>query len=546
MHEEKWHVRLDFHIEQITAGSGVVDVLRFAIPDHWDDLDGSLEASPPAAISLERQPGETGQQLVVRPAQAIDGPFHLTVRGLTLAKGQRVELPDIVPLGLGNPRRFVALPGPISGQQFQWERQDLRKLSIGDLPSHFRAALRPRSTPAGDTFTSDTFTSYEVNGARPQAVRRSVRQIFDDPLVRLMDVTVAWQTDGSCRGTVVYDLEPAGMTDVRLKMPSGYRLVAARVAGFEAGARREDEGEGESLWRIPLASAQLPQRIEVTFTGQMTLDNIYQPDFAAPWLLQVGVERTLWTICSPPSVGVGRSPRATDQTTALAQARSRLRHLANLIEEEAPVAAISSPEHLAAWYRPWAKRLIAARRELRRQQLTAADGQAADDGARDGDRNGDEDFDRRQAQISPQIQSILNELARQTPTTGDPAGLRHLDLDESQITTRYAFVGEIRELSLRYTPPPQGDLGGRGAMALLMLTFSAAAVWVVRRGFAIPSPTRWAHAMAVALGLAWWLWLSPSLVGGLIVLFAVASAVWPWRLRASPRPWTLRPAPRSL
>ena len=54
-------------------------MLRFSIPQHWDDWDGKLEVSPPAEISLNRIPGENRQQLVVRPAESIKGPFHLTV-----------------------------------------------------------------------------------------------------------------------------------------------------------------------------------------------------------------------------------------------------------------------------------------------------------------------------------------------------------------------------------------------------------------------------------------------------------------------------------
>jgi len=535
-HQDVWSVRLDFQIEKIAADSGVLDVLRFDIPAHWDNLDGSLEVSPPAAISLEKIPGETSQQLVVRPAQAIDGPLRISVTGLTLAKGQRVALPDIVPLGLGNPRRFVMLPKTIAGQPFQWEPQDLSEISIDEIsidgvPLVGRRENAPQST----------FTSYEVTDhGRPQAIRRSVQQTFEAPLIRLMDVTVAWQTDGSCQGTVLYDLEPAGMTDVQLAMPTGYRFVAARVAGLEAGAHSEN---GAS-WRIPLASAQLPQRIEVTFTGQMTSKNKHKPDLEAPRLVGIGVERTLWTVYGPPAVGAVQPQETMQQSTALAHAQSRLRSLANLIEEEAPVAAISSAEHLAAWYRPWAERLIAARREFRRQQLTAAQGQIAGANA-NADADADFDFDRRQAQISPQIQtilhelSLLHELSRQPVSARDPNQLWHPDYDENRIATRFAFIGETHALSLQYAPTPQGDLTGRIAVALLMLIFSAAVVWGLRRGLSIPSPVRWAHALAVAIGIAWWLWLSPSPLGALIVLVAAVSAIWPLRIHTKWRPWAL-------
>ena len=41
-----------------------------------------------------------------------------------------------------------------------------------------------------------------------------------------------------------------------------------------------------------------------------------------------------------------------------------------------------------------------------------------------------------------------------------------------------------------------------------------------------------AWSVAVLVGIAWWLWLTPSVLGLLIVLLFLAGAVWPaWRLR---------------
>jgi hypothetical protein len=45
--------------------------------------------------------------------------------------------------------------------------------------------------------------------------------------------------------------------------------------------------------------------------------------------------------------------------------------------------------------------------------------------------------------------------------------------------------------------------------------------------------SRWPHLPGVVIGLAWWLWLSPSSVGWLIVAVFLVSSLRPaWRWRA--------------
>ncbi len=49
--------------------------------------------------------------------------------------------------------------------------------------------------------------------------------------VRLADVTLAWQTDGSFCGVAALDLEPGGIEECLLRLPDGYELVQASVEG---------------------------------------------------------------------------------------------------------------------------------------------------------------------------------------------------------------------------------------------------------------------------------------------------------------------------
>ena len=73
--------------------------------------------------------------------------------------------------------------------------------------------------------------------------------------------------------------------------------------------------------------------------------------------------------------------------------------------------------------------------------------------------------------------------------------------------------------------PPEG----RGyfyrltAAAVLALLACLAVVGVIPRTLAA-LPWRWPYATGMALGLAWWLWLSPSVLGLGIVLGCVLAA----------------------
>ena len=99
-----------------------------------------------------------------------------------------------------------------------------------------------------------------VDGGPFQATLRPFR---GEPQLHMADIGWAWQSDGTCHGVAVFDLEPASMSRCTLRLPPGCELVQLTIDG-EPGApvrTRQDQ------WDISLGGAGTPQRMEVLFQG---------------------------------------------------------------------------------------------------------------------------------------------------------------------------------------------------------------------------------------------------------------------------------------
>jgi hypothetical protein len=121
-------------------------------------------------------------------------------------------------------------------------------------------------------------------------------------VVRLADVTLSRQSDESWCGAAAFDIEPKGIKEVDLRLPDAGRLLRASVEDMPLAARRI----GDGLWRIRLASPDLPQRIEVLFQGVFPkTDRNGLLCFESPMLGDLLVRRTFWTLLLPSSWTVG-------------------------------------------------------------------------------------------------------------------------------------------------------------------------------------------------------------------------------------------------
>ena len=290
-----WTAEMDYRLK---VSDGLLDVLRFDIPTQWSE---PFQLDRPASWEVRKVSDENRRQLVVRPKSSISDQYRIKIRGrLALPAGDRVRVPDVRPRGVAQVDRFVVLPAQLEVQQIFWETSGLQK---AQLPAEFRKL----------PISPESFSAYQVLGDHFQASLKSRERAAAAPHVRLADISIDWQADGACHGVAVFDLEPAGASSCLLQLPQRYRLLHASVDGLSALA----VPRGDGRWRLSLGPQQLPQRIEVVFAGELTgLSDRTRKRFEAPSLVDLPVDRTLWTIYAPaqnqPGTAGGRlsSPQA--------------------------------------------------------------------------------------------------------------------------------------------------------------------------------------------------------------------------------------------
>jgi hypothetical protein len=112
---------------------------------------------------------------------------------------------------------------------------------------------------------------------------------------------------------------------------------------------------------------------------------------------------------------------------------------------------------------------------------------------------------------------------------GDIAAQWRQFVAEGQTALFYTTRGPVDAITLDYRPgAAQSWLSRLAGIALFLVVVGLAAL-VIRRGLFWNWFVRWPYVFGVGIGLAWWLWLSPSAVGLLIVLAVLVGQFLPWR-----------------
>ncbi|HUY37050.1 MAG TPA: hypothetical protein VMV69_30305 [Pirellulales bacterium] len=502
--DEAWQVEVEC---LLNVENGLVDALRFEIPSQWS---GPFEVTPPAAVEIDTAAGAGRRQLTIRPRAALEGPHRISVRG-AYAAGDPVAAPDIT-LEAEAVERFVVLPRRIGTQGVAWKTTRLTPAKLPD-----RLAVPSASSDDDETF--------RVAGEEPRAVLTPIKPSAEVRRVPWADIRLAWHTDGTCRCEAAFDLDPAGGLNCPLRVPVGWRLVSALVGGVSV----TPVPVADFQWRLPLSSSRLPQRIVVLATGDLprTPSAGATVAIAVPSLGDFEAENALWTISSPAGWETLAADDEAHLVSPLAAELYRLRNLAGLLDLKDEVIHALPPDELANWYRPWARRLLLGRALVRRLQrqgetprgdmASEADKILADDPVLQAKRLG--------------VASVLRSIESAPWVSDQPGDLWERVSADHGSTTRYLAARHSPRPPFRLARSAEGDDFPRRVTAAIVVALAAL---VLAAGLAVRTPLdawrQWPQVWGVAAGIGWWLWLTPSALGWVIVVLSLGSA-WrsPWR-----------------
>ena len=483
LREQQWCADARLNLQ---VSGGVVDALRLEVPREFGQ---PYQLNPPLPFELQDVPGQERRILLIWPAEPAQGEVSLHVSGtLQPAADQRVRAPEIRVLDVEEVRCFLVVPTRSARQQIAWETSGLQ--AVAPPPD-----VKPLE---GDAESSATF---EVIGPRPQAVLTDVDRSTSAPQVQLAEVSVAWTAPARCYGVASFDLEPARLTHLDLELPPSLRLVQARVANLPATA--EPVGD---RWRLPLGPDQLPQRIELIFTGKLPprRADLGGQVFPGPAIPGLPVAHTSWTVRGPLIAGPGRPALAHTAVDATRQIQLRIRSAEQVLDAAQEILAHSSSPELEACRDEWQRRIQAARGDLARNQGRNP-GLAA-----------------RRASEAGSAERASVPLRQETRPATDAAAIWDLLQRSGGPATRCAVQGVCPHIVVDYS---EAGVRFRPLVAALFLLALMAVLLAQRSTLLSEWLVRWPYVAGSLLGLAWWLWLTPSLLGLAILLACLAGSL---------------------
>lgn len=502
----------------VDVHDGVVDELRFDVSPEWA---GPYEVVPPGTAELLTVPAEERRQLLVRPREAIASATRVAIRGpLSPHSGGGIRAPWVQPLSAAGDR-YVLLPRRAGGAPLEWETQGLRG-----------AELPPGFPPPAEADV------WQVVADASAAVLRRSESSSAAPRVRLVDCRMARRPNGGVSGVAGFDLDPAGMVRCPLWLPRGTTLIQVTVEG----RRVVPEADGADRWQLDLSSARLPQHVVVAFTGGR--DQASSRDavdrLAAPRLGEIPIERTQWTVFE----GRDEDPAQPIDAQAVDRWRLELGRLEGIVADfsaAAETAGEESSSDVARW----------ARRALVRWQssLAAAEAQVALLADPDAARIAAAEL----REVGARLDAHRQRLSLPSPPSAprwmaDPLA-RWEAVARGHDAALYATADDgTLQLLLRRVDSSRADRLARLQAAAIVLVAALVLLFALRRPSAWAVIDRATPAWTVAVGLFWWLWLAPSVLGWAIVLTGCGAALR--RVRRSRPPESassiieLRVAPR--
>jgi hypothetical protein len=457
-----------------------------------NELEFPTEVDPKIDLEEVVIPGHTGRQLVAHLPATENRTLTLRLRcAINEQDDELVRAPDIRFPDADQLPRFVVLPKLFGSTPIRWDTSGLQAAEMP--PKHESIQTK---YPTADI--------YQIVGPHMQAQLKTPQPIQGIPQVHLADYRLQWSSNHRCHGLATFDIEPAGLNAVALKLPEGIHVVHVAVGTVTVSAQRVTDRQ----WNIPLGTTALPQHIEVLFDGRF--ERIDAGDetktFVAPTIVDLPCLATLWTIQGPTHCGEGAPLLAHTRSDRLNVANQRLETAYNLFRS-APIVVGREAMTIADPWRTnreqWIKQLeidvFHAKSEAYRANLAKT--------------------------------STIDRPALSIPRY-DIAALWSIPNSNDGPITYGTLRGAAPRFEVQYRNATWHNLRGRLLAAGLLFAAMFVALRLRRIELVSGILVRYPEFAVAVLGFAWWMWLRPSFAGFVTMIFAAAMSLRsPWKTR---------------
>ncbi|MDG2207889.1 MAG: hypothetical protein P8K78_08300, partial [Pirellulales bacterium] len=508
--DSQWIVDVDLRIE---VKRGRLDTIRLRIPD---DYAGPFRLDPPLPFTVTPLPGGAGSLLEVHPKDAITDALRLSIRGpLDIAPEDPVRCPIISTQDIPRVSRFVVMPKKVDLQDASWKTSGL-------------VARRLPEDSENAPLAGTSVTSFQVTGRDYRAVLESVGQPAQEPEIPLATVDVATGRVDRYFGRIIFHLVPAGLSRVSLCLPhDSAKLLRIRVDDRSTTMRERD-----GCWEIELHSSNLLQRIEVLYSAPYDkrgrgMRGVSQPSLAMDDE-KIPVDSTLWSLA-----GADRSGRwhakdsPADTESAVARQYEYLhKRMRTSLDVLSDVTSAEPVEALLPWYNRAVRHLVSTEAEM--DSLVAKIPASVPTAVT-------AQFAARSEVLAGQVQDLAGRLVTQGvfPTVDVFQDVGPLGPDPWQgIFPRPQAVdaeGPQGTLALE----PAAGLSSKRSLRWWLAAMVLLAAGVI--GFAPVWVNRWMYCsvpllpLLFAIAMFYWLFLSPSILGFLVMtLIGVVALTCGW------------------
>ena len=513
-------------VGRLHVTQGALEVLRLQIPPTWV---GPFEVAPPLSVApaQESSAGDSSTLAIRLPQAAKPGDsVNVQLRSpLTFADGQLPTAPRIRIENLGQREEYLSVPASLDGEPTVWTRTGIKP---AELPENLRSSLSDPNIAASFRVTAKTTRVMLRHSSANASLAR----------VRLTETTVRL-ADGGRYAVTRFVLVPDGLNQCIVKLPPNEHLVRVALDGHAALARSLEAGR----WQVQLGPPNLPQTLEIVSRVADQSDQMArQVELSRPVLEQSGrpipVDLSLWRLDRG---SLGGTSQVTGGTAVTLSdfTRMRLEQLVS-VSKNATRAAIESPlVDGFNWFAGWAANLQAAERDAESvQSSTPLNMEQAVRVPPPSDDPLTQTVDEGNAWIE-QIAEIFAAAEMFLPTEPPTEAVLD-DWPEAGAGSSHCecFISDGGQDRLLVRWVPDGMTAGQSRWAALaaLMAVALASVWLVRTPPALELMERRPETMGIALGLAGWAWLRPSLAGFAVALVcAVLLGCRVYRERKSPR-----------